>query len=165
MSNEGGGFFDKVKDFIQGNPQHADKVDSDIDKVEGPINEHTDGTYADKVAQGEGVLRDKLGVPGSAGAGTEMAATDAAGRDASGTVASGTVASGTVASGSESEATLPPPGPDPDIAPAPTPEPMPTVDPTTTPEPMPTVPPTTTPEPMPTTTPDAVPDTGEANQI
>ncbi len=150
MSNEGGGFFDKVKDFIQGNPQHADKVDSGIDKGEGLINEHTDGAHADKVAQGEGMLRDKLGVPGAEAAGAEAAGTDAAGTDAA---------------GRESEATLPPPGPDPDIAPAPTPEPMPAVEPTTTPEPMPTAPPTTTPEPMPTTTPEAVPDTGEANQI
>ncbi len=170
MSNEGGGFFDKVKDFIQGNPDHADKVDQGIDKVEGLINEHTDGQHSDKVAKGEEMLRDKLGVPGSGAAG-------AAGTETAGTETAGTETAGTYAAGGEPEATLPSPGPDPDTSPATTPQPMPTVEPTTTPEPMPAVEPTTTPEPMPaveptttpepipTTTPGAVPDTGEANQI
>ena len=58
MSNES--FFDKVKDFIQGHPEQADQA---LDKGAEILDERTGGQYADQIAQGDDIARERLGVP------------------------------------------------------------------------------------------------------
>ena len=58
MSNEG--IFDKVKDFLKGNP---DKVDQGLDKAGELLNERTGGKYSDQIAKGDDMVRQQLGVP------------------------------------------------------------------------------------------------------
>ena len=58
MSNEG--IFDKVKDFLTGNP---DKVDQGLDKAGELLNERTGGKYAEQIAKGDDMVRQQLGVP------------------------------------------------------------------------------------------------------
>ncbi len=58
MSNEG--IFDKVKDFLKGNP---DKVDQGLDKAGELINERTGGKYPDQIDKGDDMVRQQLGVP------------------------------------------------------------------------------------------------------
>src|SRR6478672_2470143 len=55
-----GGWMDKFKDYVKGNPEQAGSA---IEKVEDLIDQRTGGKYADKVDQGGDVLRDKLGLP------------------------------------------------------------------------------------------------------
>ncbi len=63
------GWIDKMKDYVKGNPQHADSA---IEKVEDLVDDRTGGTYADQVDQGGDLLRDKLGLaPDDAPAATD----------------------------------------------------------------------------------------------
>jgi hypothetical protein len=58
MSNES--FFDKVKDFITGHPEQADQG---LDKAEEMLDERTGGQYTEQIAQGDDVVRERLGLP------------------------------------------------------------------------------------------------------
>ena len=78
-----GGWMDKMKDYVKGNP---DQAGSAIKKVEDLIDQKTGGKYADKVDKGGDVLRDKLGLPGDDPAATVQAGPASSGdRDAGST--------------------------------------------------------------------------------
>ena len=62
MSNES--FFDKVKDFITGHPEQADQG---LDKAEEMLDERTGGQYTEQIAQGDDVVRERLGLPDDEG--------------------------------------------------------------------------------------------------
>lgn len=64
-----GGLFDKAKEFATKNPE---QIREGLGKVEGVVNEHTDGKYAEHLAKGIGAVEDALGVPGQ----TKKAFTD-----------------------------------------------------------------------------------------
>ena len=55
-----GGWLDKIKDYVKGNPQQADSA---IEKVEDVIDQRTGGKYSEQVDKGGDVLRDQLGLP------------------------------------------------------------------------------------------------------
>jgi hypothetical protein len=55
-----GGFMDKVKDFVKGNPEQASGA---IEKVEDLIDQRTGGKHSEHVDKGGDVLREKLGLP------------------------------------------------------------------------------------------------------
>lgn len=137
MSNEG--IFDKVKDFLKGNP---DKVDPGLDKAGELVNERTGGKYSDQVAKGDDMVRQQLGVPDDQ--------TDAT-QPAPGPTPGG-----------------PLPGGDPDVSPTTSPEVPPAPNtpepgitpggPGSTPGGPGTTPPVTSPDPVPTTAPETVPE-------
>jgi len=51
------GFLDKAKDLAE---QHADTVDSAVDKAGDLIDDKTEGKHADKVDQAQAFVKDKL---------------------------------------------------------------------------------------------------------
>jgi hypothetical protein len=55
-----GGWMDKIKGYVKGNPEHADSA---IDKVEDFVDERTGGKYAEHVDKGGDALRGQLGIP------------------------------------------------------------------------------------------------------
>ena len=52
--------FDKVKDFVTGHPEQADQG---LDKAEEVLDERTGGQHSEQIAQGEGMVRERLGMP------------------------------------------------------------------------------------------------------
>ena len=52
------GIFDKARDALQ---QHADKIDTVVDKVADQADRRTGGKHGDQIDQGAAVAKDKLG--------------------------------------------------------------------------------------------------------
>jgi hypothetical protein len=73
-----GGFMDKVKDFVKGNPEQASGA---IEKVEDLIDQRTGGKHSEHVDKGGDVLREKLGLPPEERAATQPDATQPAGTE------------------------------------------------------------------------------------
>jgi antitoxin protein of toxin-antitoxin system len=132
-----GGFMDKMKDFVKGNPEQAASA---IEKVEDAIDERTGGKYAEHVDKGGDALREKLGLP------SEQAGPDE------------TIPQ-QPAPGEPLPEPMPEPGPTPVPEPGPTPmpEPGPAPVPEPGPTPMPEPGPAPLPEPGPMSGPDAAP--------
>jgi hypothetical protein len=126
MSNES--FFDRVKDFITGHPEQADQG---LDKVEEIIDERTGGQYSGQIAQGDDVVRERLGIPDD---------------------------EATVPEPGDPPAVPGDPTPTPGTAPEPSPVPTPTPTPTPAPTEPTTTPPVPTPDPVPTSPPETVPE-------
>ena len=59
MANDGG-LFDKVRDFIKGNP---DKAQEGLDKLSDVIDERTGGQHADAIRSGREKVGEALGLP------------------------------------------------------------------------------------------------------
>lgn len=55
-----GGFMDKMKDFVKGNPEQAASA---IDKVEEMVDQRTGGKYTEHIDKGSDTLREQLGLP------------------------------------------------------------------------------------------------------
>ena len=55
-----GGFMDKMKDFVKGNPEQAASA---IDKVEEMVDQRTGGKYTEQIDKGSDTLREQLGLP------------------------------------------------------------------------------------------------------
>jgi len=160
-----GGWMDKVRDYVKGNPEQAGSA---IEKVEDLIDQRTGGKYADKVDQGGDVLRDKLGLPTVA----ERADTERHGTpsgpgpvEQSGQAPSVDSPSGSPAeheptstpTGQVSEEQVMPAPPTPDTVPEPTPSPVPEPRPSPVPEPTPTPVPEPSPSPIPEPGPEPAP--------
>jgi outer membrane biosynthesis protein TonB len=128
-----GGWLEKVKDFVKGNPQQAETA---IDKVEEALDERTGSKYSEQVDQGADALRDELGLPPE-----EVAAPESSQEPASATV----------------PAPAPGPAPAPEPVPAPAPEPVPAPAPEPVPAPEPEPVPAPEPEPVPAPEPEPVP--------
>jgi hypothetical protein len=68
-----GGFMDKVKDFVKGNPEQASGA---IEKVEDLVDQRTGGKHSEHVDKGGDLLREKLGLPPEELAATQPDATE-----------------------------------------------------------------------------------------
>ena len=55
-----GGLFDKVKNFIQGNPE---KAQQGLDKLGEVVNQRTGGKYADQIDKAGDKVGERLGLP------------------------------------------------------------------------------------------------------
>ena len=52
------GIFDKAREALH---QHADKIDTVVDKVAGEADRRTGGQHSAQIGKGAGVAKDKLG--------------------------------------------------------------------------------------------------------
>ena len=52
------GIFDKARDALQ---QHADKIDTVVDKVAGEADKRTGGKHGSQIDRGAEIAKDKLG--------------------------------------------------------------------------------------------------------